>query len=480
MSDSETAAHDARRPSRLIARDFRNHVDLDLAVARRFVALVGENGAGKTNLLEAISLFAPGRGLRRADLPVMARAGGPGGFAVSMTLGEAEDGHRLGIGCEPPGYDGRALRICRIDGAPAPSPVAFTEFLRVVWLTPDLDGLFRGPGSDRRRFLDRLVLAVDAAHGARVASLERALRSRNRLLEERPDDGRWLDAVEREIAELGVAVALARRETVERLDRLIGETRDEAQPFPWASVRLEGDLDDLVAVWPAVEAEDRLRSALRQGRHRDRASGRTLSGPQTSDLAVRHGPKDVPAATASTGEQKALLIGLVLAHARLVQAMSGIAPLILLDEVAAHLDPRRRAGLFEALDALPGQVWMTGADPALFAELEDRADVVQIADGRVVRSAGARAAPRPPDVGGRGNGADEEQRDVVRAGAGIGEAIAHVELGRVTLTFAVAGVCRDGDPGHVRRDGDLGSVSGGKEISDKRFGLGDRPVADTS
>ncbi|MGU3546845.1 DNA replication/repair protein RecF [Methylobacterium sp. A52T] len=366
------------RVTRLIARDFRNHADLELTPEARFVALVGENGAGKTNLLEALSLFVPGRGLRRAEFAAMARSGGPGGFAVSLTLDRDGAEHRLGTGLEPPGPDGRASRLCRIDGATAASPVAFSEFLRVVWLTPDLDGLFRGAAGDRRRFLDRLVLAVDAAHGARVSALERALRSRNRLLEERPDDDRWLDAVEREVAELGVAVALARRETAERLDRLIAETRDDAQPFPWAAVRLEGDLDDLVAVWPALEAEDRYRMALRNGRNRDRAAGRTLIGPQSSDLVVRHGPKDVPAGTASTGEQKALLIGLVLAHARLVRAMSGIAPLILLDEVAAHLDPRRRAGLFEALEALPGQVWMTGADPDAFAQAGTRTQVLRV------------------------------------------------------------------------------------------------------
>lgn len=365
------------RVTRLIARDFRNHADLELTPGARFVALVGENGAGKTNLLEAISLFVPGRGLRRAEFAAMARNGGPG-FAVSLTLDREGSEHRLGTGLEPPGPDGRTSRLCRIDGATAASPVAFSEFLRVVWLTPDLDGLFRGAAGDRRRFLDRLVLAVDAAHGARVSAMERALRSRNRLLDERPDDDRWLDAVEREVAELGVAVALARRETAERLDRLIAETRDDAQPFPWASIRLEGDLDDLVAVWPAIEAEDRYRLALRNGRHRDRAAGRTLIGPQSSDLVVRHGPKDVPAGTASTGEQKALLIGLVLAHARLVRAMSGIAPLILLDEVAAHLDPRRRAGLFEALEALPGQVWMTGADPDAFAQAGARTEVLRI------------------------------------------------------------------------------------------------------
>lgn len=378
MTDASSPAAPEQRLSRLIVRDFRNHADLDLQPQARLVALVGENGAGKTNILEAISLFAPGRGLRRAEFSAMARKDGPGGFAVSLTLDRDGAEHRLGTGMEPPGFDGRASRLCRVDGSSAPSPVAFSEFFRVVWLTPDFDALFRGPAGDRRRFLDRLVLAVDAGHGARVSAMERALRSRNRLLEEPGQDARWLDAIEREIAELGVAVALARRETVERLDQLIAQTRDDAQPFPWASVRLEGDLDDLVAVWPAIEAEDRFRQALRQGRPRDRAAGRTLSGPQTSDLVVRHGPKDVPAGTASTGEQKALLIGLVLAHARLVRAMSGIAPAILLDEVAAHLDPRRRLGLFEALDALSGQVWMTGTDADAFAPAGAMIETVRI------------------------------------------------------------------------------------------------------
>ncbi len=378
MSDAPNPAAPDQRLSRLIARDFRNHADLDIAPGARLVALVGENGAGKTNILEAISLFAPGRGLRRAEFSAMARNGGPGGFAVSLTLDRDGAEHRLGTGMEPPGFDGRASRLCRVDGAAASSPVAFSEHFRVVWLTPDFDALFRGPAGDRRRFLDRLVLAVDAGHGTRVSALERALRSRNRLLEEPGQDARWLDAIEREIAELGVAVALARRETVERLDQLIAQSRDDAQPFPWASVRLEGDLDDLVAVWPAIEAEDRFRQALRQGRPRDRAAGRTLSGPQTSDLVVRHGPKDVPAGTASTGEQKALLIGLVLAHAQLVAQVSGFRPILLLDEVAAHLDPRRRLGLFEALDALSGQVWMTGTDPEAFAPAGAMIETVRI------------------------------------------------------------------------------------------------------
>ena len=374
------------RLTRLILENFRTYPALDLPVSGRLVALVGENGVGKTNLLEALSLFTPGRGLRRADLSEMARQPGPGSFAASATVATSYGEHRLGVGLAPPDADGRVGRAFRIDGLAVPSPAAFAEHVRVVWLTPDLDALFRGPAGERRRFLDRLVLAVDAAHGARVNGLDRALRSRNRVLEESPGDGRWLDALEREVAELGVAVAAARREAVERLSSLIMTTRDDASPFPFALLALKGDIDDLVATLPAVDAEDRYRATLRDGRARDRAAGRTLVGPQASDLLVGHGPKDLPAEACSTGEQKALLVGLVLAHARLVAAMSGIAPFVLLDEIAAHLDPRRRAGLYEALEDLGGQVWMTGADPSLFAELEGRADLLHVTPGRVERS----------------------------------------------------------------------------------------------
>jgi DNA replication and repair protein RecF len=315
----------------------------------------------------------------------MARQGGPGSFAVSVTLESPYGEHRLGTGIGVPDEDGRVTRLYRIDGGPVASAAAFAEHLRVVWLTPDLDALFRGPAGERRRFLDRLVLAVDAEHGARLDARERARRSRNRVLEESPEDRLWLDALEREVAELAIAVAAARRETVERLAAVIRATRDDASPFPFATLALAGEVDRLVAALPAVDAEDRYRAILHESRARDRAAGRTLVGPQASDLLVRHGPKDIPAGTASTGEQKALLIGLVLAHARLVATMSGLAPLVLLDEVAAHLDPRRRAGLFERLEDLGSQVWLTGADPALFADLRGRADIVQVVPGRVER-----------------------------------------------------------------------------------------------
>ena len=377
-----TVEPDRPRVTRLILQDFRSYPALDLPVGKRLVALAGENGAGKTNLIEALSLFSPGRGLRRAELSSMLRAGAER-FSVSATIASGESEHRLGVGLDPAGMEDRAVRVCRIDGAPVGSAAAFSEHVRIVWLTPDLDGLFRAAPGERRRFLDRLVLAVDPNHGARVNALDRALRSRNRLLEEGSAPA-WLDATERELAELAVAVAVARRETVQRLDADLLSAADAPSPFPFARLSLTGEFEELAARQPAVDVEDRYRAILRDGRSRDQAAGRTLVGPQACDLLVRHGPKDIPAETCSTGEQKALLLRLVLAHAALVERMSALAPLVLLDEVAAHLDPRRRLALYETLDATGAQIWMTGADPGLFADLGGRADLVQVSPGRAV------------------------------------------------------------------------------------------------
>ena len=378
----------ARKIRRVVLADFRSYPALDLRVSSNMAALAGDNGAGKTNLLEALSLFTPGRGLRRADLSELAREGGRGGFAVSLEVsGEAGGLLQLGAGLEM--VDGVAQRKFRLDREPIGSSRAFADHVRVVWLTPSMDGLFSGAAGERRRFLDRLVLAVDSEHGARVNALERALRNRNRLLEERRGEKIWLDAAEREIAELAISVAAARRETVERLAALIAAGRDADSPFPWADVALEGEIDRLIAERPALEAEDIFRGILRDNRARDAAAGRTLIGPQASDLAVRHGPKQCEARRASTGEQKALLVGLVLAHAKLVAAMSGIAPMVLLDEIAAHFDPARRNALFDALQELGGQIWMTGADIHLFDDLRGRADIFAVAGGSVTAVAGA-------------------------------------------------------------------------------------------
>lgn len=379
----------ARKPAvrRLVLADFRSYAALDLDVDGDCVVLTGENGAGKTNVLEALSMFTPGRGLRRADLADCARVGGAGGWAASIEIETPDGGIQLGTGIDPPEGLLPPQRKYRLERAPVGSARAFCDHLRIVWLTPAMDGLFVGPAGDRRRFLDRLVLAVDAEHGARVSALERALRNRNRLLEEGSSEALWLDAAERELAELAVAVAAARHETVSRLASLIARDKGEESPFPWADIALAGDIEALIAQRPALEIEEYYRRILRDNRARDAAARRTLVGPQASDLVVRHGPKGVAAARSSTGEQKALIVGLVLAHARLVAAMSGIAPLLLLDEIAAHFDAARRTALYTGLSLVGGQIWLTGADPATFAALSGRAQMFNVLPGRISATA---------------------------------------------------------------------------------------------
>ena len=373
----------AARLRRLSLRRFRSYASATAVIDRAMVVLVGPNGAGKTNLIEAVSLFAAGRGLRRARLEDLPMAGGDGSFAVVAEIDGALGPATLGTGVEG---QGDPTRKYRINGEPVRSAAAFAGHLRVVWLVPAMDGLFAGPAAERRRFLDRLVLAVDPAHAGRVGALERALRSRNRLLEARHPDAYWLDAVERETAELAVAVAGARAETVRRLAAVLADRHDPTSVFPWADIALDGSIEKAIGEQPATDIEDRYRAALKSARGRDAAAGRTLEGPHLTDLAVTHGPKGIAAGETSTGEQKALLLNLVLAHAGLVTAMTGLAPVLLLDEVAAHLDPARRGALFEALLTLRLQVIMTGADPEAFAEIAPQAAVFAVKPSELTRS----------------------------------------------------------------------------------------------
>jgi DNA replication and repair protein RecF len=372
---------------RLSLTNFRSYHAAQISLGRAGpVVLTGVNGAGKTNLIEAISLLAPGRGLRRATMEELAFAEGDGAWAVSAEIEGILGLATLGTGIDPPaGEDPAPVRKCRIDRESVGSATAFADHLRVVWLTPAMDPLFNGPASERRRFLDRLVLAVDAQHSSRVAALERALRSRNRLLEDAPGDSHWLDAIEHETAEVAVAVAAARVETVKRLSAALDAARDQAPEFPQAQIDLIGWMERLLVDHSAIEIEDRYRALLKENRPRDATAGRTLDGPHLSDLAVRHRAKNLPAVHASTGEQKALLIRLVLAHAGLIKQMTGFAPLLLLDEVVAHLDPVRRAALYDALSSLGAQVWMTSADPVSFGDIVDRANVFEVRSGTVER-----------------------------------------------------------------------------------------------
>jgi DNA replication and repair protein RecF len=365
--------------TRLVLTEFRSYADARLSCDPRPVVLTGPNGAGKTNLLEAVSFLSPGRGLRRARLADVQRVQAPEGrgWAVAATVHGASGPVDLGTGRDPSGGE---RRLVRVEGEPARGQAALAEHAAVAWLTPQMDRLFQeGPGA-RRRFLDRLVFGFDPAHAGRLTRYDRALRERARLLREGPPDPVWLAALEAEMAGAGVAVAAARRDVLGRVARAAAEG---VGPFPAADIAVEGPVEAILAERPAVAAEDAVRDALARGRRADAESGTTAVGPHRSDMAVRHRAKDMPADRCSTGEQKALLIAIVLATSRVMAAERGAAPVLLLDEVAAHLDEARREALFAALLELGGQAWLTGTDAATFAPLGDRAQHWRVEDGRL-------------------------------------------------------------------------------------------------
>jgi len=370
---------------RLMLTDFRGYGAARLALAAAPVVLHGPNGAGKTNLLEALSFLAPGRGLRRARLgEIDRRRRGPdgalegplgGAWAVHASLETPEGTLEIGTGRDS--AEGSERRLLTLDGEAQRSQAALALHLGLVWLVPAMDRLFVEGGSPRRRFLDRLVYGFDAEHAQRLGAYEQAMRERARLLRDGPIDRSWLAALEETMAATGVAVAAARREAVLRLDRACAEA---VGPFPAARLALVGEVDQMLESDPALAVEDRLRARLEALRRQDAESCTTALGPHRSDLRVRHAGTGMPAAEGSTGEQKALLIAIVLAHARLQATLRGRAPLLLLDEVAAHLDPARRAALFAELAALGAQAWLTGTDAELFEGLRGRAQFFAVAE----------------------------------------------------------------------------------------------------
>lgn len=376
--------------SRLSLTDFRNYRSLTLALEPGLVVLIGANGAGKTNILEAISLLSPGSGLRNALLSDFARAGGPGGWAVAARL--VSNGQSLDIGTgqmartpDQPPQDALPKRTLRIAGETVKSTAALAQHLELLWLTPAYDQLFMGPAADRRRFLDRLVLAFDPLARSRWTMFERAMRHRNRLLEDGVREGGRFAGLERQMAETGVALAAQRRDTIDALSAVIARRSQspEADPFPTAGLALSGTLERELETAAAIDVEDAYADRLARSRDRDRAAGRTLEGPHRTDLVVSHVEKGMPAAQSSTGEQKALLMGLVLAHAELLARRDGgRPPILLIDEVAAHLDPLRRAALFARLSDLGCQTFLTGTEMSPFESLLGRAQVLRIDGGR--------------------------------------------------------------------------------------------------
>lgn len=368
---------------RLKLTNFRNHTSTSISVNCRHVVIYGENGAGKTNLLEALSFLSPGRGMRRSAYDQICRIGIEDGWTVFCKIQGPNGETSIGTGLQLTNSGLENQRKTQINGSPAKTSDDLLEYSRILWLTPTMDGLFTGPASDRRRFLDRMVLAIDPAHGKRVNAYEKSIRSRNKLLSEPNPDTIWLDANEVQIAEHGVAIACARHEMVALLSRSIIENNDPNSPFPDAVVSLQGSLEDALHDISASDLEGEYLSRLRGSRAIDAKAGRTLEGPHRSDLIVWHRPKSMAAAQCSTGEQKALLIGLTLAHARLVGEMAGLTPILLLDEIAAHLDEGRRAALYKILDELGCQAWMTGTERSLFAALENQANFLEVSEGQV-------------------------------------------------------------------------------------------------
>ncbi|WP_247877866.1 DNA replication/repair protein RecF [Azospirillum sp. TSO22-1] len=373
-------AAEALAVTRLTLTRFRGYEHARLEPDYRPVALIGPNGAGKTNLLEAVSFLAPGRGLRGAKLAEVQRIGSaPGeGWAVAATVRTPLGPVEIGTGKDAHHEGDR--RVVRIDDHPVKGQTALAEHVAVVWLTPQMDRLFLEGSSGRRRFLDRLVFGFDPAHAGRLSRYEHALRERARLLRDgRFDDG-WLSGLEDQMVTAGIAVAAARRDVVQRLRSACARA---VGPFPGADLAVEGAVEAWLNDGPALAAEDALRDALRAGRRIDSETGGASVGPHKSDLAVRHHAKDMPAALCSTGEQKALLIAIVLANARLLAAERGAAPLLLLDEVAAHLDAGRREALFGEILALGSQAWMTGTDASVFDPLGDDACRFRVEDAHV-------------------------------------------------------------------------------------------------
>ena len=372
---------------RLVLTNFRNYVAATFAFNAQPVVLIGQNGAGKTNLMEAVSLLSAGQGLRRAAYPDLARASGPGGWSVAATMHTPSGAIEIGTGLVPsPATTVRSGRIVRVDGETQGGSGILADLVEMVWLTPAMDGLLTGPASERRRFLDRLILCFDPAYRTRIGHFERAMQSRNRLLSDGVTDRTRLEGFEHVMAETGVAIAAARLEAVGQLTTTIAQRRERApdNPFPWAQLALEGTLETELANRAAVDVEESYAGQLAAARERDRAAGRTLTGPHRSDLVVGHGPKDMPSRLCSTGEQKALLVGLVLAHAELAgQRRDGVGPILLLDEIAAHFDPARRSALFEEILRLGLQAWMTGTDLEPFLPLKGQAQFFRVDDARL-------------------------------------------------------------------------------------------------
>jgi len=378
---------------KLTVSNFRNYSTASLEPSKQMVVLLGNNGAGKTNLLEAISMLSPGRGLRRAQLTQLNRAKidainkdntieTQGQWAVSVRVESNGFQTTIGTGCASGPADGKsAKRLVKINGDIVKSQTSLNDYLSVSWLTPQMDRLFVEGGSQRRRFLDRLVFAFDALHSKRVNRYNHALRERKKLLQSWTQDTSWLNAIENSLAELGVAIALTRQDLIRRLSPIIGKNMGL---FPSAIIYMEGEVENWLEDNSALEVEQRFREELKKSRTNGSSESNQIPGPHRSEFNCLHSSNKMEASLCSTGEQKALLVSIMLSHAILRKKECGSAPILLLDEISAHLDERRRSSLFELLQDLESQIWMTGTESGAFSDILKIAEAYNISEGKIV------------------------------------------------------------------------------------------------
>ncbi len=373
--------------TRLVLTEFRNYTSAQLKCDVRPVVLTGANGMGKTNILEAISFLSPGRGLRRAKLSEITRSGTKTSssltsslhpWGVAVTLSTPQGNWDIGTGLEV--QDTKERRVVKVNGTLLKSQTTLNDYLHVLWLTPQMDRLFQEGSSTRRRFLDRLVYGLDPSHAGRVARYEHYMRERSRLLKNSSRDVHWVEALEAKMAEEGIAVSVAR---LQFIDRLLQARTWTLNSFPQAELRITGSIEADLSQYSALESEDRFRETLKKSRLQDRDSGHVTFGPHRSDFSIIYIAKGRDASSCSTGEQKALLISVIFATARLQRLQEQGVPLMLLDEVIAHLDEERREALFEEILALKTQAWMTGTDQEMFKSFDNKVQHFQIENGMI-------------------------------------------------------------------------------------------------
>lgn len=369
--------------SKLNLTDFRNHSFTSIITDKKFIALVGKNGSGKTNIIEAISMFASGKGLRSAQLLEQSNVNGNGGWSVFMEVKSSKGITKLGTGIGSSQiFDGKA-RQCRIDGKFLKSPRQFTECIGIIWLTPQMDGLFIGQRTERRKFFDKLVHLIEPGHEENIKTYERLIMQRNKVLIDADNKRSWLDNLEKQISKLSVNIIISRDIAINQLNKIM-DAEVKNNLFPSAKIIMREELGNINKQSSMIEIEAELQQLFYQSRVRDRESNRTSVGPHRTDFTLYYNKNNMYAENCSTGEQKNLLVSLILAEARVYQEINnGVSPVLLLDEITAHMDNDRVSNLFEQIGEIGSQTWLTGTSENLFEYIWDKTEIFNINKGKL-------------------------------------------------------------------------------------------------